>query len=53
MQRSTDDQRHRNGIGIHDQHVLEPKRKELRQRQYFVDRMDWLGHRKSPGLLVA
>jgi hypothetical protein len=40
MQGAADDQGHCDGIGVHHQNMLEPERKKLRQRQYFVDRMD-------------
>ena len=42
MQRTADDQRHGDGIGVHHQDMLEPEREKLRQRQDFVDRMDRL-----------
>jgi hypothetical protein len=40
MQRAADDQRDRYGVGIHDEHVLEPERREFRERQHLVDRVD-------------
>jgi hypothetical protein len=42
MERAADDQRHGNRIGVHHQDMLEPERKQLGQRQYLIDRMDWL-----------
>jgi hypothetical protein len=40
MERPADDQRHGDSIGVHHQDMLEPERKQLRQRQYLIDRMN-------------
>ena len=40
FQRPADDQRHRNGAGIHHQHVLERQRQQLDKRKSFIDRMN-------------
>ena len=37
LQRAADDQRHRDGAGVHHQHVLQAEREELRRRQHLVD----------------
>jgi len=47
MQLAADDQGHRDGIGIHDQHMLEPKREQLWQRQYLVNGGERLGSSES------
>jgi hypothetical protein len=53
MQRAADDQGHRDGVGIHDQHMLKPKREQLWQRQYLVDGVNGLAHRKAPKLQIV
>jgi hypothetical protein len=40
VQGAADDQRHRDGVGVHHQDMLEAERKQLRRRQYLVDRVN-------------
>ena len=47
LQRPPDDQRHGDGAGVHDEHVLQAEREQLRRRQHLVDGMD-CGHAGSP-----
>ena len=44
FQRAADDQRHGNRAGIHHQHMLKAKGKQLGCWQNFIHRMDRLGH---------
>ena len=63
MERPADDQRHSDSVGVHHQDMLEPERKQLGQRQYLIDRMnwlaldrlasDWLAHCDIPALQVS
>jgi predicted membrane protein DUF2339 len=44
MKRTSENQRNRNGIRVHNEHVLQPKHKKLWHRQHFVNWMDGLAH---------
>ena len=37
MQRAAENQRHGDGVRIHDEHVLEAQSGQLRQRQHLID----------------
>ena len=44
LQRPADDEGHGDRAGIHDQHMLQPERQQTRNRQDFVDWMDFGAH---------
>ena len=44
---------HGDGAGVHDEHVLQAEREQLRRRQHLVDGMDGCGHATVSGVGTA